>query len=129
MACSTSDGKIYEWTLNTATPAAVVTNAPTGNKGLFVTEERFIFALQADGNPRKIAWCDREDNTAWTAAATNEAGDIELQTNGEIMCAVRMRGRTLILTSSDAHIATYQGAPFVYGFERVGTACGSPTRS
>lgn len=128
VACSTSDGKIYEWQLNTSTPAAVITNAPTGNKGIFVTEERFLFALQSGGNPRKISWCDREDNTTWTPDATNEAGDIELQTNGEIMTAVRMRGRTLILTSSDAHIATYQGAPFVYGFERVGTACGSPTR-
>jgi hypothetical protein len=30
----------------------------------------------------------------------------------------------LILTDQDAHTATYQGPPFVYGFERVGTSCG-----
>ena len=40
------------------------------------------------------------------------------------MAGLRMRGRTLILTSTDAHIATYSGPPFVYGFERVGTSCG-----
>ena len=128
VACATSDGKLYEWQLNTSTDATQIANSPTGCKGLVVTEERFIFALQAGGNPRKIAWCDREDNTTWAAAATNEAGDFELQTNGEIMSAVRMRGRTLIVTSTDAHIATYQGAPFVYGFQRVGTACGSVSR-
>lgn len=128
VACSTSDGKLYEWQLNTASLAAQITNAPTSCKGLVVTEERFIFALQAGGNRRKIAWCDREDNTTWTAAATNEAGDLELQTSGEIMCGVRMRGRTLILTTVDAHIATYQGPPYVYGFERVGTACGTVSR-
>lgn len=129
VGCSTSDGKLYEWTLNTATPAAQIANSPTSCKSLVVTEERFIFALQADGNPRKIAWCDREDNTTWSADATNEAGDIELQSNGEIMCAARMRGRTIIVTTTDAHIATYQGPPYVYGFERVGTSCGTVSRN
>lgn len=128
VACATSDGKLYEWQLDTGVEPAQISNSPTSCKGLVVTEERFIFALQAGGNPRKVAWCDREDNTLWTPAATNEAGDLELQTNGEIMCAARMRGRTIILTNTDAHIATYQGPPYVYGFERVGTACGAVSR-
>jgi hypothetical protein len=129
VGCSTSDGKLYEWQLNTANPAAQISNSPTSCKSMLVTEERFIFAFQAGGNPRKISWCDREDNTVWTAAATNEAGDIELQTSGEIMCGARMRGRSIILTNIDAHIATYQGPPYVYGFERVGTACGAVSRN
>jgi hypothetical protein len=91
---------------------------------MMVTEERFVFALGADGNPRKVAFSDREDNTTWTPAATNEAGDIELQTNGTILAGLRTRGQALILTDQDAHTATYQGPPFVYGFERVGTSCG-----
>ena len=129
VACSSTDGTIYEWALNTAVDPVAVPNAPTNAKSLIVTEERFIFALAADdqsaiGNPRKIMWCDREDNTVWTPLATNEAGDIELQTGGEIMCALRVRGRTLILTDEDAHLATYQGPPYVYGFERAGTSCG-----
>jgi len=129
IACSSKDGRLFEWTLTPSTPAAVIANAPTDNKGFIVTEERFLFALGANGNPRKVQWCDREDNTSWTASATNEAGDIELQTTGQIMCGVRMRGRTLILTDNDAHIATYSGPPFVYGFERVGTACGITSRN
>lgn len=128
IACSSMDGKIYEWSLNPSNPAAVVANAPTDNIGIVVTEERFVFALGAGGNPRKVEWSDREDNTTWTAAATNEAGGQELQTTGQIMCGIRMRGRTLLLTDNDAHIATYSGAPFVYGFERVGTSCGISSR-
>jgi len=128
LACSSKDGKIYEWSLNTAVLPTALTNAPVSNKSMLVTEERFVFALGAGGNPRKIAWCDREDNTSWTPLATNEAGDFELQTQGQIMCGVRMRGRTLIVTDQDAHIATYSGPPFVYGFERVGTACGIESR-
>ena len=128
MACSSKDGKIYEWQLNTGVVAQVVANAPTGNKGLVVTEERFVFALGAGGNPRKVAWCDQENNTSWTPSATNQAGDFELQTVGQIMLGLRMRGRTLILTDNDAHVASYSGAPFVYGFERIGTACGVASR-
>jgi hypothetical protein len=128
MACSSKDGKIYEWQLNTGVVAQQVSNAPVNNKGIVVTEERFVFALGAGGNPRKVAWCDQENNTSWTPSATNQAGDFELQTVGQIMLGLRMRGRTLILTDNDAHVATYSGAPFVYGFERVGTACGVASR-
>lgn len=124
VACSSSDGVIYEWTLNVLNPAVAVANAPVDNVGLLVSAERFLFALGAGGNPRKVQWSDREDNTLWTAADTNEAGDIELQTSGSIQCAIQTRGQSLILTDLDAHTATYQGPPFVYGFERVGQSCG-----
>ena len=124
VACSDADGKIYEWQLGTGTPAAVLSNAPTSNRSMLVTEERFVFALGAGGNPRKVQWSDREDNNTWTPASTNEAGDLELQTHGFIQCGARMQGQTLILTDTDAHVATYIGAPYVYGFERVGTSCG-----
>lgn len=124
VACSSADGKLYEWQLNTGTPAAVISGAPTSCSGLVVTEDRFIFALGAGGDQRKIQWCDFEDNTTWTAASTNQAGDHILQTGGRIMGGIRTQGQTLILTDTDAHRATYVGAPFIYQFERVGSACG-----
>ena len=128
VACHTEDGRLLEWQLNTAVKAAAVANAPINNSGIIVTEERFIFALGAGGNPRKVQWCDRENNTSWTPAATNEAGDIELQSSGQIMTAIRTKGQTLILTDVDAHTARYAGPPYVYGFERVGTSCGVISR-
>ena len=126
VGCASDDGNIYEWQLVTdpLTKAAAVANAPTSNRAIMVTEERFLFALGASGNPRLVKWSDREDNTLWTAAATNEAGDIELQTDGKIMCGIAARGESIILTSNDVHVARYQGPPYVYGFERVGTSCG-----
>lgn len=128
VACSSADGDLYSWDLDVLNDGVVIPNAPTGNLGLIVTEERFLFALGAGGNPRKVQWSDREDRELWTPAATNEAGDIELQTSGQIMQALRTRGQTLLLTDIDAHTATYQGPPFVYGFERVGSACGTISR-
>jgi hypothetical protein len=96
VAANQDDGKLYQWELNTATPAAVITNAPTSCRSLVVSEERFLFALGAGGNPKLVQWSDRENNTIWTPSATNEAGDLELQTTGLIMCGVRVRGQTLI---------------------------------
>lgn len=128
VACSTADGRLLEWQLSTGADAAAIANAPTDNLGLFVTEERFLFALGAGGNPRLVQWCDREDNTLWTAAATNEAGDLELQTSGQIMQGVRTRGQSLIITDIDAHSVTYIGGQFVYSFQRVGSSCGAVSR-
>lgn len=124
VGCSSDDGRLVEWQLSTGTAAAVVANAPTSNIGIFVTEERFVVCLGAGGDRRKVQWSDQEDNTTWTAAATNQAGDILLQTNGTILQGVRTRGQSLIITTETAHTMTYQGPPFVYGFEQVGTACG-----
>jgi hypothetical protein len=125
VACSTKDGRLLEWQLNTSSDAAAITNAPTSCTGLVVTQERFIFALGASGNPRKVAWCDQENNTIWTPAATNQAGDFELTTIGSLMCGKRIRGATILFTDVDVHTATYIGPPFIYSFERVGTGCGA----
>ena len=128
VACSTTDGKIYEWQLDDTQKAAAVANAPVDNLGIVVTENRFLMALGASGNPRRISWCDFEDNTTWTAASTNQAGDVLLQTSGQIMSGLRMQGQTLVLTDQDAHRAIYVGAPFIFQFERVGSSCGLVAR-
>src|SRR5690606_11662406 len=111
VACMDGDGDIWEWQINTGNPAAQVSNAPTGCTGLIVTQERFLFALGAGGDPRKVQWCDQEDNTTWTPAATNQAGSFILETNGEIRCGIKQPNETLILTSTDLWSARYLGAP------------------
>ena len=127
-AYNTPDFKIDDISLKKKTVAEPLTNAPINNKGIVVTEERFIFALGSGGNSRRVAWCDFEDNTIWTPATTNQAGSQELQTSGQVMCGVRTRGGTLIITDTDAHLAQYQVPPYVYGFQRVATNCGAISR-
>lgn len=128
VACSSADGKLYEWQLDVAEDAEVISGAPVDNLGLIVTEERFLFALGASANPRLIKWCDQSDNTDWTPSATNQAGDHEFNGTGQIMAGARVRGQTLILTELEAHTATYIGQPFIYSFERVGSSCGLVSR-
>jgi len=124
VGCSSHDGKLYEWDLDTNNDAVQIANSPEDCAGLLVTDERIMFALGADGNPRKVAWSDQEDNTNWTPTALTQAGDYELMTSGTIQVAKRIRGATLIFTDVDVHLSTYIGPPFVYSFERAGTGCG-----
>jgi hypothetical protein len=125
IGCSTGDGKIYEWSLNPNQKAVTVLNAPTLCKFAFVSEQRHLVALGAGGDPRKVQWSDSENNTAWTPASTNQAGDFLLNTPGHIRTAVKTRGETIILTSADAHAMRFIGYPLVFSFERVGTNCGA----
>ena len=127
-AYNTPDFHVDTISLKKKTVVEPLSNAPANNKSIVVTEERFIFALGAGGNSRKVAWCDKENNTVWAPAVTNEAGDQELATAGQIMAGIRTRGGTLIVTDTDAHLAQYQGPPYVYGFSRVGTECGAISR-
>lgn len=114
---------IYEWQLNTAADAAAISGAPTAN-ALLVTDERIMFALGSNDDPRAVDWCDAEDNTDWTPSATNLAGGKRLQTNGGLQCGRRIQGAYLIWTDVDVHRATYVGLPLVYSFERLETGCG-----
>jgi hypothetical protein len=124
VACATSDGKLYEWDLDTGGVADPIANAPEDNIALMVTNEQMLAALGADGVARRVQWSDQRNNTVWTPAATNQAGDFDLKTDGAIVCGVRARGEHLIFTDVDVHSMRYLGVPLVYGFDCVGTNCG-----
>jgi hypothetical protein len=124
VGCSDSDGRVYQWRLDPDALAAAVTGAPAHCAGLVVTQEGFLFALGAGGDGRRVAWCDQQDNTVWTADATNQAGDYDLPTVGTLQCGKALPAGALLLTDVDAWRASYIGAPLVYGFERVGSGCG-----
>lgn len=124
VACANTDGKLYEWDLNILNDAVAITNAPTNCVGLVVTAERILMALGAGGDKRRIDWCDQENNTLWTPAATNQAGSYNITSNGSLMCAKRVRGLTILFTDVDVHTATYIGSPYIYSFDRVGSGCG-----
>ena len=128
---NSSDGpfSVDNISVKNVTVASVVATAPINNKGIVVTEERFLMCLGAGGNSRKIQWSDKEDLSTWTAAANNEAGDIELATSGQCMQGVRTRGGTIILTDTDCHLATYVGPPYVYSTNRIATNCGTVSRA
>lgn len=124
-----SDGRILYWDSSAGGLMSAVANAPTGCAGVLVTPERFLVALGADSDPRKVAWADQDDIEDWTAAVTNQAGDKFLAGNGRIMAGHRGRGESLIWTDTSIWAMRYVGGDFIYRFKEMGTNCGPISRN
>ncbi len=127
VAVAESDGTVVEWVPpTTAAAAAPVANAPSA-RFLLVTDQNILMLFGADGDVRKVRWSDQANNTEWTAAANNQAGEFFLETEGEILKGVKTPRGALIFTDADVWLATYVGPPFVYTFERVAQIDGPVT--
>jgi hypothetical protein len=130
--CFSGDGKIYKWrpvSGGTAdTIATVVTNAPTGCQAIMVTNERHLVAIGSSGDPRKVAWSDREDRNNWTSKATNSAGDVQIPTGGRALLAVKYQNDVIIFSDTGIDRMSYVGSPFVYGITAAGANCKSVSR-
>lgn len=123
VGCMADDGKIYQWSLVTATPAAQISGSPTA-RAVHVTADKILMALGSTGDARRVDWSDQGDYTVWTASDTNQAGSQALQSNGRLMCGKSVPGAELLFTNIDVWRATYNGPPTPYTFEHIGSDCG-----
>jgi len=119
-----ADSILYTWDNNPANVATAAPNAPSATRGCFVTPERFLVALGAGGDLRRVAWADRETIDDWTPAVDNQAGDFVLEGPGRIMAGRRSRGESLIWTDFALYSMTFIGGTGVYGFQKRGGECG-----
>lgn len=132
LAVASSDGRLLHMSPNSTDTipvfdavAAPIATAPTNNRAVVVTDERHVMLLGAGGNKRMVAWCSREDFNDWDFTnVNNTAGFIELDTQGILINACRVRGGILIWTEKEVWLARYTGLPAIYGFERIGQSCG-----
>jgi hypothetical protein len=121
----TQDGHLYHWSPATPTTAPdLVANAPTMNRGVFVTDQRQVGLIGAGGDPRMVAWSDQENYTVWAPNVTNLAGSKQLVTQSTAMCTVKVSSGILIFTAHDLHIMTYVGPPYAYGIVQIASGCG-----
>lgn len=128
---ATCDGRVLTWDKNPANDFVASAGAPTQNRALVVTPERFLFALGGTlpgggiADRRNVVWTDQNAFPfTWTPAASNQAGDYTLTTKGQLLAGRRTNQQTLLWTDADLHIATYIGVPLVYSFQQVGDNCG-----
>ena len=125
----TQHGGLFQWVPNVdGGPATAVANAPPLNGGVLVTEERAIVLFGANGDPRRVQWCDQENPTVWTPAVDNLAGSKQLETEGRALLSCKAPGGNLIMTDNDAHLLAYVGPPYACGIKRVGANCGPCSR-
>lgn len=134
IACP-AGGAIYYWQPNGQFQNAQIVggNGPLVNSGAFVAmPERQIvaygssFTLSPD--PLLVRWCDIDDFQQWNAAATNQAGSYRIPTGSKIVAGIQGPQQGLLWTDLDLWAMQYVGAPFVYGFNKIGSNCGAVSR-
>lgn len=124
---SYNGGTIYKW--DPSVPgfgrASVITAdaaLPTNVRHMFITDERFVFALC---EAMVVNWCTQGDYTVWTPATGNTANSRTLQ-GGTKLIAGRTLGNRVCLVWSDfaLFIFQYTGSSSVYASRKVGENCG-----
>lgn len=102
-----------------------VNGIPENNRAVVVTQERHAVLIGSGGNPRRVAWSNREDYNNWNFAdPTNTSGFLDLETQSRLIMATEVREGILIWTEDEAWLMRFVGLPYVYGIERIGYGCG-----
>lgn len=121
-------GSIYQFDPTQAQPwpravlASADAQAPTDCLALFVTPERFVFALRAGLN---VSWCSQGDPTTWTPTTNNTANTRTLAVGNKLVA-----GRVLapfisgVWTDAAFYLFQYTGTQFIYESSLVGKDCG-----
>lgn len=128
ISCFDLDGRIFEHQPGAGGLATVVTNSPAA-KATFVTDEKFLFALAVDGDPRAYAWASQDERTVWTPTSLNSAGDLPINEVGLLMCGHKIKGGALIWTTTGVYFLEFLGRPDIYGADRAGNNCGIISRN
>ena len=113
-----NNGALYRWDLSggVATPAQVITQAPSTSRFLLVTNGQFVLCLGTEetiGTPGTqnnmlIRWSAQRDYTSWsfTSLRENASGSDQVQEGSKIMAATRSRGSVLVWTDASLNILT-----------------------
>lgn len=105
--------------------AELLHNAPTSCRSIFVTLERFLFALGVDNDPMRIKWPDQDDITNWTPGEESTANDRRLQEGTRLIGGRSVaNGLTAIWSDTALYAFQYTGNQFVYNSTLKGKNCG-----
>lgn len=100
----------------------VDSSAPTNCRALFVTNERFVFAL-LEG--LQVAWPSQSTLNEWTPTISNTA-NVRTLTEGTKLVAGRVLADFVALVWSDAavYLFQYTGTAFIYASSMAAKDCG-----
>lgn len=124
LLASYNEGAIYSFDPDAVNwpRAAIIADAPTDVRAMFVTPERFVIALRVG---MQIAWCVQGDFTTWTPTLTNTA-NIRTVTEGTKLVGGRPFYGNVSLIWSDSALYSHQytGSSTIYDTRLIGRNCG-----
>ena len=122
---------IFQWSNNTANPAAAVSNAPAAVTYALVAPTRQVFALGCSAesggvfDPLIIRHSSVGAITEWNTAANTTAREYRLPGGGRIVGGRVMGSYILVWTSNSLWLGTYVGSlTQIWRFDQVGYQCG-----
>jgi hypothetical protein len=121
---------VYQWSPTTGSPkATIIPQAPVISEQVLVAmPQRQLISLGSTFNgvqdPLLIRWCDVGNYNSWIGTPTNQAGSYRLSKGSKIIGGLTAPNQILVWTDVDVWAMTYQGLPYVYGFNEIGTGCG-----
>jgi hypothetical protein len=132
------DGSIYYWDTSAGLSSNLaartnVSNAPTKSRFMMVSgDDRHVICFGTETtigtsstrDDMFLRWSDQEDPAVWTPTATNTAGSQRLTDGSKLVTAKRSRGAVLVWSDTALYQMQLIGAPFVFGFQQLGSACG-----
>lgn len=131
MIISPSEGAIYYYDgSDSLTRPVIVDGAPAQSRFVFVTPERFIFALgcttlSAVKDNMTVRWADVDDNTDWIPSSVNRANERRLQGGGRLIAGTGLvQGLSLVWSDTTAFTFQFNGGDTVYDSRPVGSNCG-----
>ena len=137
--CQQLNGGLYYWDTSASTStvqravSSTVSNAPTSSRFALVSgTDRHVICFGTETtigsastrDDMFIRWSDQENVNEWAPTATNTAGSQRLTDGSKLVTAKRSRGAVLIWSDTALYQMSLIGAPFVFGFQQLGSACG-----
>ena len=121
--------KIYTWTPTDPAAVPMGGSSPTRSSSILVVPQvEMVAALGSETggifNPLLVRWCDAGNYLDWTPTATNQAGSYVIPQGSYIVGGYASGLTVLIWTDIGVTAMTYQGLPFVFGFQPLATGCG-----
>ena len=133
------NGGLYYWDTSASTStvqravSSTVSNAPTSSRFTLVSgTDRHVICFGTETtigtsstrDDMFIRWSDQENVNEWAPTATNTAGSQRLTDGSKLVSAKRSRGAVLIWSDTALYQMQLIGAPFTFGFQQLGSACG-----
>ena len=137
--CQQLNGGLYYWDTSASTStvqravSSTVSNAPTSSRFVLVSgTDRHVICFGTETtigtsstrDDMFIRWSDQENVNEWAPTATNTAGSQRLTDGSKLVSAKRSRGAVLIWSDTALYQMQLIGAPFTFGFQQLGSACG-----
>ena len=130
LAASVPYQPIYQWNPVSGSPAAtIIPQAPVVSEQVLVAmPQRQLISLGSTftgaQDPLLIRWCDVGNYNSWIGTVTNQAGSYRISKGSKIVGGLTAPNQVLVWTDVDVWAMTYQGPPYVYAFNEIGTGCG-----